>query len=90
MATIEEKVQCVLWFHEKNPRINVQRKFRRCYGRKPPAVKSVKQWYELFKEIDSVKVLPGSGKFSVSEATFEHFWELFQRSSIKTTLEGLR
>ncbi|GFX97412.1 hypothetical protein TNCV_1077831 [Trichonephila clavipes] len=45
-----------------------QCKFRHCYGSKPPDVKSIKQWYEMFKEIGSAKNLPRSSRPNVREA----------------------
>ncbi|GBM82042.1 hypothetical protein AVEN_56186-1 [Araneus ventricosus] len=50
MTSIEQKAQCVLWLYETKSPINFQRAFRRCYGRKPPYTKSIKRWYEQFKE----------------------------------------
>ncbi|GBL80575.1 hypothetical protein AVEN_225265-1 [Araneus ventricosus] len=84
MASIEQKVQCVLAFHETKSPINVQRTFRRCYGRNPPDTKSIKRWYEKFKE-RSVTDLPRSGRPSVSEATVELVRQSFQRSPTKST-----
>ncbi|GBN07693.1 hypothetical protein AVEN_249460-1 [Araneus ventricosus] len=43
MASIEQKAQCVLWLHETKSPIDVQRAFRRCYGRSPPDTKSIKR-----------------------------------------------
>ncbi|PSN54811.1 hypothetical protein C0J52_02912 [Blattella germanica] len=36
MASDQEKAQCVLWYHETQSLITVQRNFRREYGRPPP------------------------------------------------------
>ncbi|GBL80159.1 hypothetical protein AVEN_29144-1 [Araneus ventricosus] len=58
MASIEQKAQCVVWFHETKSRINVQRAFRCCYGCNPLDTKSIKRWYEKFKETGSVTDLP--------------------------------
>ncbi|GBM82109.1 hypothetical protein AVEN_16186-1 [Araneus ventricosus] len=66
MASIEQKAQCVLWFHETKSPINVQRAFRRCYGRKPPDTKSIKRWNEKFEETGSVTGLPRSCKPGVA------------------------
>ncbi|GBL97514.1 hypothetical protein AVEN_110332-1 [Araneus ventricosus] len=86
----EQKAQCVLWFHETKSPINVQRAFRRCYGRNPPDTKSIKRWYEKFKETGSVTDLPRSGRPSVSEATVELVRQSFQRSSTKSTRRASR
>ncbi|GFX08037.1 hypothetical protein TNCV_1237171 [Trichonephila clavipes] len=45
MASINEEAQCVLWFHETKSPIDIQRKFRHCYGSKPPDAKSIKRCY---------------------------------------------
>ncbi|GBM97823.1 hypothetical protein AVEN_228956-1 [Araneus ventricosus] len=66
MASIEQKAQCVLRFHETKSPINVQRAFRRCYGINPPDAKSIKRWYETFEERGSVTDLPRSCKPSVA------------------------
>ncbi|GBL74033.1 hypothetical protein AVEN_230946-1 [Araneus ventricosus] len=86
MASIEQKVQRVLWFHETKSPINAQRAFRRCYGRNLPDTKSIKRWYEKFKETGSVTDLPRSGRPSVSEETIE----LVQRSPTKSTCQASR
>ena len=61
MASSVEKAQCVLWYHETNSPITVQRNFRRLYGGSPPDVKSIKSWYQKFKETGSVDDLKGTG-----------------------------
>ncbi|GBN59600.1 hypothetical protein AVEN_47100-1 [Araneus ventricosus] len=50
----KEEAYCVLWFHESIWAITVQRQFRQCYGRKPPDVKLIKDWYAKFKETGSI------------------------------------
>ncbi|GBM18385.1 hypothetical protein AVEN_72729-1 [Araneus ventricosus] len=88
-ASIEQEARCVLWFHETKSPINVQRAFRRCYGRNPDT-KSITRWYEKFKETGSVTDLPRSGRPSVSEATVELVRQSFQRSPTKSTRQALR
>ncbi|GBO18027.1 hypothetical protein AVEN_243955-1 [Araneus ventricosus] len=89
MASIEQKAQCVLWFHETKSPINVQRAFRRCYGCSPPDTKSIKRWYAKFKETGSVTDLPSCGRPSLSEATVELVQQSFQRSP-KSTRQASR
>ena len=74
MASMQEKAQCVLWFHESRSPVTVQRQFRREYGRDPPDVKSNKDWYDKFKETGSVCDKRRSGRPGVSDET------AFQRS----------
>ncbi|GBN11174.1 hypothetical protein AVEN_184729-1 [Araneus ventricosus] len=79
MASIEQKAQCVLSFHETKSSINVQRAFRRRYGRNHPDTKSIKRWYEKFKETGSVTDLPRSGRPCASEASVELVRQSFQQ-----------
>jgi len=62
MASMNVKAQCVLWYHETNSPVTVQRKFRNEYGQPPPDVESVKAWYSKFVETDSVGDLNRSGR----------------------------
>ena len=59
MASMQEKSQCVLWFHESHSPVTVQ---RREYGRDPPDVKSIKGWHDKFKETGSVGDKRSSGR----------------------------
>jgi hypothetical protein len=54
MASMKEKVQCVLWYHETKSPVTVQRKFRNEYGQHLPVVKSIKTWYSKFVETGNV------------------------------------
>ncbi|GBM20966.1 hypothetical protein AVEN_253750-1 [Araneus ventricosus] len=90
MTSIEQKAQCALWFHETKSLINVQRAFRRCYGRNHPDTKSIKRWYEKFKETGSVTDLPRIGRPSANEATVELVRQSFQRSPTKSTRQASR
>ncbi|GFS69923.1 DUF4817 domain-containing protein [Trichonephila clavipes] len=87
IASIQENTKRELWFHETKSPINAQRKFRHCYGNKTPGAKSIKRWYEMFKETGSVKDLPGSSRSSVSKTTVEHVRQSFQRNPTKSTCE---
>ncbi|GBN21663.1 hypothetical protein AVEN_87055-1, partial [Araneus ventricosus] len=69
-------------------RINVQPAFRRCYGNNPPDAKSIKRWYEKFKETGSVTDLPRNGRPSVSEATVELVRQSLQWSPTKSTRQA--
>lgn len=71
---------------QKKLPINVQRKFRRCYARNPTNAKSIKRFYERFKETGNVKDRPRSGRPSVSEATVNRVRQSFQRRP--TTLKN--
>ena len=68
MVSLQEKAQCVLWYHETKSPVAVQRKFRNEYRRDPPDVKSIKDWYKKFTETGSVQDRKRSGRPSVSDA----------------------
>ncbi|GFX37871.1 hypothetical protein TNCV_1823271 [Trichonephila clavipes] len=70
-ASIQEKAQCVFWFRKTKSSINIQCKFRRCYGSNPSGAKSLNQWCEMFKETGSVKDLPRKRQAERYEATVE-------------------
>ncbi|GFY17824.1 hypothetical protein TNCV_1075591 [Trichonephila clavipes] len=46
-------------------------KFLHCCDNKLPLAKSIKRWFEVFKETGSVINVPRSGRISVSETTVE-------------------
>ena len=85
MTSMAEKAQCVLWFHETKSPITVQRNFRREYDRSPPDVKSIKSWYEKFKETGSVGDLSRSGRPTSSEETVDAVRTSFEESPTKST-----
>ena len=85
MFNMQEKAQCVLWFHETNSAVTVQRHFRRKYGRNPPDVKSIKNWYDKFKDTGSVGDLKRTGKPTSSDETVDSVRTAFQRSPRKST-----
>ena len=80
MASMKEKAQCVLWYHETKSPVTVQRKFRNEYGQPQSDVKSIKAWYSKFVETGSVGDLNRSGRPSVSDETVDAVREAFQRS----------
>jgi len=46
MLTIQQKAQCVLWYHELKSPTAVQRKFRSEFGEDPPHTNSMKRWFK--------------------------------------------
>jgi len=85
MASMKEKAQCVLWYHETKSLVSVQHKFRNEYRQPLPDVKSIKTWYSKFAETGSVGDLNRSGRPSVSGETVDAVREAFQRSPGKST-----
>ena len=90
MASLVEKAQCVLWYHETNSPITVQRNFRREYGRSPPDVKSIKSWYKKFKETGSVDDLQRTSRPRTCEETVNTVYTSFQRSLSQSTRRASR
>ena len=78
MASMKEKSQCVLWYHETKSPVRVQRKFRNEYRRSPPDGKSIKAWYSKFVETGGVGDLNRSGRPSASHETVDTVREAFQ------------
>ena len=46
MLTIQQKVQCVLWYYKLKSPTAVQRKFRNEFGQDPPHTNSIKKWFK--------------------------------------------
>ena len=86
MASLVEKAQCVLWYHETKSPITVQRNFRRVYGGSPPDVKSIKSWYQKF----SVDDMKRTGRPRTSEETVNAVHTSFQRSPSQSTRRAAR
>ena len=84
MVSLQEKAQCVLWYHETKSPVAVQRKFRNEYRRDPPDVKRIKDWYKKFTETGSVEDRKRSGRPSVSDASVDAVRDAFQRSPRKS------
>lgn len=84
MFTNQEKAQCVLWYHETRSSTTVQRHFQTTFGRNPPDVKSIKAWYEKFKNTGSVADLPRSGRPRTSADRVEAVRQSFLRSPKKS------
>lgn len=90
MASIEEKVECVLWYHETKSPITVQRNFQNVFGRLPPDPRSIIAWYAKFKKTGSVLDLPRKGRPTVSDEIVETVRETFKRSPSKSTRRASR
>ena len=44
MLTIQQKAQCVLWYHKLKSPTAVQRKFRNVFGQDPPHTNRITAW----------------------------------------------
>ncbi|KAJ8877277.1 hypothetical protein PR048_021731 [Dryococelus australis] len=85
MASMQEKAQCVLWFHETPSPIVVQRQFRGAYGQYLPDLKSIKGWYRNVKETGSVGDKARSGRPAVSDEIVDIVRTAVLRSPRKST-----
>lgn len=63
MASLQEKAQCVLCYHEINFPVTIRRKFRNEYGRELPDVKTIKVWTGRVGDLER------TGRPSVNEET---------------------
>ncbi|CAI9715848.1 Hypothetical predicted protein [Octopus vulgaris] len=85
MAFMKEKSQCVLWFHETKSPIPVLRNFRKDYSRNPPGAKSVKNWYNKFKDSSSVDDRKRTGRPRYSEGIVDVVRTAYKRILRKST-----
>ena len=80
MASIEEKVNCVLWLAELKSTVAVQRKFRIEYNKEPPHRNTIAKWMKKFKETGSVHDKPRSGRPCVSDESVASIENSFKAS----------
>ena len=79
-ASIEEKVNCVLWLAELKSTVAVQRKFRIEYNKEPPHRNTIAKWMKKFKETGSVHDKPRSGRPCVSDESVTSIENSFKAS----------
>ncbi|XP_053448571.1 uncharacterized protein LOC128586608 [Nycticebus coucang] len=84
MASLEEKVNCVLWLIELKSTAAVQRRFRTHYNKEAPHRNSISKWMKKYKETGSVNDKPRSGRPRVSEETVASVEETFEASPRKS------
>ena len=84
MLTIQQKAQCVLWYHKLKLPTAVQRKFRNEFGQEPPQTNSIKRWFKNFMETSSILDCKRSGRPSIDEDTFDAVRVVFYCSSKKS------
>lgn len=80
MASMSEKAQCVLWFHERKQPSYVQRQFRNKYKRTPPCVNTIKSWYRKFQETGSVADRKRSGRPRMDVDSIDAVRDLFDEN----------
>ena len=65
MLTIQQKAQCVLWYHKLKSPTAVQRKFRNEFGQDPPHTNSIKR---CFKNLAEFRITNGNtSRLSIDE-----------------------
>ena len=71
MLTIQQKAQCILWYHKLKSPTTVQSKFRNEFGQNPPHTNSIKRWYKNFMETSSILDHKRSGTPTIEEETVD-------------------
>jgi hypothetical protein len=89
MASVQEKVQAVVWFAESKSIISVQRRFRREFQKDPSDPKYIRQWFATFLATGSVQKRHGGGR-RVSEVRVEEVTVAFTHSPWKSTRRASR
>ena len=84
MLTIQQKAQCVLWYHKLKSPTALQRKFKNEFGQDPPHTNSIKRWFKNFMETGSILDRKRSGRPSIDEKTVDAVRVAFHRSPRKS------
>ena len=84
MLTIQQKAQCVLWYHKLKSPTAVQRKFRNEFGQYPPHINSIKKGFKNFMETGSILDCKRSGRPSIDEETVDSVRVAFHYSPRKS------
>ena len=71
MLTVQQKAQCVLWYHKLKSPTAVQRKFRNEFGQGLSHTHSIKRWFKNFMETGSILDRKRSGRPSIDEQTVD-------------------
>lgn len=85
MATLQEKIFCVLEFAKCESIIQVQRNFRRTFNRQPPRHKQIYEWHRKFVETGSVCKKTSTGRPRTSDENVQRIQDSFTRSPKKST-----
>ena len=83
MLIIQQKAQCVLWYHKLKSPTAVQRKFRNELGQDPPYTNRIKRCFKNFMETGNILDRKRSGRPSIDEDTVDAVRVAFHRSSRK-------
>ena len=86
MATLEQKVFCVLQFVKHESVVSVQRAFRRQFNSDPPSPNSIRRWYQQFQMTGCLCIGKSAGRPRVSEESVERVRQSFLRSPKKRNI----
>ena len=84
MLTIQQKAQCILWYHKLKSPTTVQRKFRNEFGQDPPHTNSIIRWFKNFTKTGSILDCKRSGRPSIDKETVDAVRVAFHRRSRKS------
>ena len=84
MLTIQQKAQCVLWYHKLKSPTAVQRKFRNEFVQNPPHTNSIKRWFKNFMKTGRILDHKRLGRLSIDEKTIDAVRVTFHRSPRKS------
>ena len=84
MLTIQQKAQCVLWYHKLKSPTAIQRKLRNEFGQDSPHTNSIKRWFKNFMETGSILNRKRSGRPSIDKETVDAMRVAFHRSPRKS------
>ena len=84
MATVGEKVNCVLWLAELKSVTAVRRRYQSHYGKAAPHRNTIENWMKKFKETGSVNDRPRSGRPSISLEAVTDVERAFDQSPKKS------
>ena len=80
MLTIQQKAQCILWYHKLKSPTAVQRKFRNEFGQDPPHTNSIKRWFKNLMKTRSILDRKRSGRPSINKENVDAVRLAFLRS----------
>jgi len=90
MATMQQKIFCVLEFIKTESATAVHRAFRLRFNSQPPTRKSICRWNHQFEEISCLCKGKSSGQPSVSEENVRRIQENFERSPRRQPAERVK
>ena len=79
MLTIQQKAQCVLWYHKSKSPTAVLYKFRYEFGQDPSHINSIKRWFKNFIKTGRILDRKRSGRPSIEEEIVHAEREAFHR-----------